>query len=49
LAAFLAKLSRLPVDFPQIKEIDVNPLAVDENGAIALDAKIIIDLKSAKF
>jgi len=44
LASLLAKFSRLPLDFEQIKEIDINPLAVDENGALILDAKIILDI-----
>jgi acetyltransferase len=35
--------SQLLVDFPQIKEIDINPLLVSEKDAIALDARIVID------
>ncbi|MDW8022612.1 MAG: bifunctional acetate--CoA ligase family protein/GNAT family N-acetyltransferase [Nitrososphaerota archaeon] len=35
--------SHLLVDFPQIKEIDINPLIVDEKDVIAIDARIIID------
>ncbi len=45
LAEFLTKFSRLPLDFPQIKEIDINPLAADETGIITLDAKIILNPK----
>jgi len=41
LAGVMARFSRLPLDFPQIKEIDINPLAVDQTGIVALDAKII--------
>lgn len=44
LAEFLAKFSFLPLDFPQIKEIDINPLSVDEKTILALDAKIILDI-----
>lgn len=40
----LVKFSQLIIDFPQIKEVDVNPLLVDENNATALDARIVIDL-----
>ncbi len=37
--------SHLLIDFPQIKEIDINPLLVDEKEALAIDARIIIDEK----
>jgi acetyltransferase len=35
--------SQLLVDFPQIKEIDINPLLVNEKDACILDARIAID------
>ena len=40
----LVKFSQLIIDFPEIKEIDVNPLIVDKNNAVAVDARIVIDL-----
>ncbi len=39
----LYKFSYLVSDFPEIKEIDINPFAVDEQGGIVLDAKVILD------
>jgi acetyltransferase len=41
----LCKFSNLVLDFPQIKEIDINPFGVDENGGLVLDAKIVLDEK----
>jgi len=41
----LVRFSQLIVDFPQIRETDVNPLLLSEKGVIALDARIVIDLK----
>jgi len=38
----LYKFSYLLMDFPQIKEIDINPYGVDERGGIVLDAKVIL-------
>ena len=35
--------SHLLIDFPQVKEVDINPLVVDEKDVIAIDARIIID------
>jgi acetyltransferase len=41
----LYKFAYLVADFPEIKELDINPLAIDEYGAIVLDAKVILDKK----
>jgi acetyltransferase len=35
--------SQLLIDFPQIKEIDVNPLLINEKEACILDARITVD------
>jgi acetyltransferase len=39
----LVKFSNLIIDFPEITEIDINPLIVSSNAAIAVDARIILD------
>ncbi len=44
----LYKFAYLVMDFPEISEIDINPFAVDERGGIVLDAKIILDEKTAE-
>jgi acetyltransferase len=41
----LYKFAYLVMDFPQIKEIDINPYVVDHTGGVVLDAKIILDEK----
>ncbi|KQC03587.1 MAG: acetyl CoA synthetase subunit alpha [Candidatus Cloacimonas sp. SDB] len=43
----LYKFAYLIMDFPQIKEIDINPFGVDERGGVVLDAKVLLD-KSEK-
>jgi acetyltransferase len=40
LALALLRVSALVVDFPEIDSLDVNPLLADQNGVIALDARI---------
>jgi len=42
-ARALVGLSQLVADHPQITEIDLNPLLVDETGLIVVDARIRID------
>ncbi len=41
IASYIVNLSCLVSDFPEIQELDVNPLMVMEKGAMALDARII--------
>jgi len=41
IAGSIVNLSCLVTDFPEIQELDVNPLRVMEQGAMALDARII--------
>lgn len=42
IADVLVRLSALTCRHPEIREIDVNPLLADENGVIALDARVRI-------
>jgi acetyltransferase len=39
----LIRLSYLAADYPEIEELDINPLLVSSKGAVALDARIIVD------
>jgi len=39
----LTKFSQLVIDYPEIKEIDVNPLIFDGANVVAVDARIVID------
>ena len=39
----LLLFSQLLVDFPQIKEIDINPLLINEQNINILDARVVID------
>ena len=43
LAEILLKLSRLLEEKPEIKELDINPLIADNRGAIAVDARIVLE------
>lgn len=39
----IARLAQLASDFPQIKELDINPLLLTAQGAKVLDARIVIE------
>lgn len=38
----LQRVSEIACELPQICELDINPLLIDENGGIAVDARILI-------
>jgi acetyltransferase len=42
IALVLVKLAQLAADFPEIREIDLNPVLADETGVIAVDARIAV-------
>jgi acetyltransferase len=48
IAMSLVHLSQLVCDFPQIAELDINPLLADETGVIALDARVKIAATDSK-
>ena len=39
----LQRISEMVCELPWIQSLDLNPLIIDENGAIAADARIVID------
>jgi acetyltransferase len=43
LIEILIRMSYLAADYPEIEELDINPLLVTEKDVIALDARIVID------
>lgn len=38
----LIKLSQMAADCPEIHELDINPMLADENGVLALDARVAL-------
>src|SRR5690606_7991977 len=43
LAFTLTKFSHLLVDFPEVREVDINPYVADHESGIALDARVVLD------
>ena len=45
IAQVLLSVSQLLVDLPELAEIDINPLLVNHEGAVALDARVRVSVK----
>jgi acetyltransferase len=45
LESVLLRVSEMVCELPWIKEMDINPLIVDENGALAADARVVVDFR----
>jgi len=43
LEEIMVRFSQILVDFPQLREIEINPMLVDEKEAFSLDARAVID------
>ncbi|CAK0739821.1 acetyltransferase [Gammaproteobacteria bacterium] len=39
----LLRVSEMVCELPWLKEMDINPLIVDESGALAVDARVVVD------
>ncbi len=39
----LLRVSEMVCELPQLREMDINPIIVDESGALAVDARIVIE------
>ena len=46
MASLLARISRFAVDRPEIKEMDLNPVAVYPSGLSVLDARILLEQRA---
>lgn len=42
LELMLVKVAQLAADLPEVRELDLNPVLADANGAIAVDARVVI-------
>ncbi|MBH2019893.1 MAG: bifunctional acetate--CoA ligase family protein/GNAT family N-acetyltransferase [Burkholderiales bacterium] len=43
LERILLRVSEMVCELPQLREMDINPIIVDESGAVAVDARIVIN------
>jgi len=43
LESLLLRVSEMVCELPWLKEMDINPLIVDEQGALAVDARVMVD------
>lgn len=43
LEEIMVLFSQMLIDFPQLKEVDINPLFINEREAYAFDARIVVD------
>lgn len=43
LEALLVRVSEMVCELPWISEMDINPVIADENGIVAVDARVVID------
>jgi len=43
----LQRISEISCELPEIQELDINPLLVDENGVIAVDARVVVGTPGA--
>ncbi|HEY3301219.1 MAG TPA: bifunctional acetate--CoA ligase family protein/GNAT family N-acetyltransferase [Methylophilaceae bacterium] len=46
LESVLLRVSEMVCELPMLAEMDINPLIVDESGALAADARVIVEFKS---
>ncbi|HBI22951.1 MAG TPA: acetyl-CoA synthetase [Nitrospiraceae bacterium] len=49
LEQILVSFSNLIVDFPEISEIDINPLAISNGKGYALDARIALEMDTSRY
>ncbi len=48
-AMVLVRITQMAADIPEIRELDINPLLADENGVLAVDARIVVGRVKRKF
>ena len=49
LEEILVKFSQLVIDFPEIEEMEVNPLIFDGSTAVAVDARIVLSRENMRY
>jgi acetyltransferase len=42
LEALLLRVSEIACEMPEVEEVDINPVVADENGVLALDARVVV-------
>ena len=47
LEAVLLRVSEMACEIPEIEELDINPLVADENGVVAMDARVVLRRRPA--